>query len=95
VVVKTVPCTIELYEYENYTGESMRFTDDTANIGTMNTRVSSIKITGNCSVRVYSAPGFKATQQEFYQSIPSLRGTWIGNHTISSLEIIPFSGGEK
>ncbi|HLP59196.1 MAG TPA: peptidase inhibitor family I36 protein, partial [Candidatus Deferrimicrobium sp.] len=95
VEVNTELYTVLLYEYENYKGEFMRFTTDAPDIGHMSDRVSSIKIIGNCGVRVYSAPGFAAAHQEFPISVPSLRGTWIGNDTISSLKIIPSRGVEQ
>ncbi len=88
VVVKPTPCTVILYGLENYKGESREFTTDALDIGSLDNAVSSIKIIGNCAVKVYSAPNFKATYQVFTRSIPRLRGSWIGNNTISSLKII-------
>lgn len=81
-------CTVILYELENYRGAFMSFTTDAPEIGELNNAVSSIKLIGPCAVKVYSAPDFKATNQVFSQSIPRLRGTWIGNDTISSLRIV-------
>ncbi|UCH97237.1 MAG: beta/gamma crystallin family protein [Candidatus Aminicenantes bacterium] len=95
VEVKSITCTIILYELENYRGDYMLFTTDAAKIYEMDNRVSSIKIIGNCGVKVFSAPNFKATHQEFLESVPRLRGTWIGNNTISSLKIINYPGAKK
>jgi hypothetical protein len=95
VEVKSIICTIILYELENYRGDYMLFTADAAKIYEMDNRVSSIKIIGNCGVQVFSAPNFKATHQEFLESVPRLRGTWIGNNTISSLKIINYPGVKK
>ncbi|MCP5107398.1 MAG: beta/gamma crystallin family protein [bacterium] len=95
VDVQTEPCTVIMYELENYKGESQRFTAGSADIGKLNNRVSSIKIIGNYSVKVFSAPNFEATHQEFKKSIPRLRGTWIGNNAISSFKIINHLGVEK
>jgi hypothetical protein len=95
VEVKPVTCTVILYELENYKGEYMRFTTSAADIGKMNNRVSSIEIIGNCGVKVYSAPNYEATHQEFPRSVPRLRGAWIGNNTISSLKIIDQTGVEQ
>jgi hypothetical protein len=95
VEVKPIPCTVILYELENYRGEFMRFTTGAAEIGEMNNRVSSIKIIGTCGVKVFSAPDFKATHQVFHASVPRLRGTWIGNNTVSSFKLIDYSGVEK
>jgi Beta/Gamma crystallin len=81
-------CTIFLYELENYNGKPTIITTDTAQLDEFDNSVSSIKIIGRGSVIVYSAPNFKATRQEFSQSMPSLRGTWIGNNTISSIKVI-------
>lgn len=95
VVVQPRTCTIILYELENFRGESMRFTTGAAEIGKLNNLVSSIRIIGDCGVRVYSAPNFQATHQEFQKSIPRLRGTWIGNNTVSSFKIIGKKGVEQ
>lgn len=95
VEVRAGICTVVLYEFENYRGEFMRFTADAATIGSMNNRVSSIKIIGNCGVKAYSIPNFRGTHQEFPRSVPRLRGTWIGNNTISSLKIIAHTGVVK
>jgi hypothetical protein len=95
VEVKPVICTVILYELENYKGEYMRLTASAADIGKMNNRVSSIEIIGHCGVKVFSAPNFKATYQELPRSVPRLRGTWIGNNTISSLKLIDRTGVEQ
>jgi hypothetical protein len=95
VEVKSTICTVILYELENYRGDYMYITADAAEIGEMNNRVSSIKIIGNCGVKVFSASNFTATHQEFFSSVPRLRGTWIGNNTISSLKLISHPGAEK
>jgi len=95
VEVKSTTCTVIFYELENYRGDYMYITADAAEIGEMNNRVSSIKIIGNCGVKVFSASNFTATHQEFFSSVPRLRGTWIGNNTISSLKIISHPGAEK
>jgi hypothetical protein len=95
VEVKPVICTVILYELENYKGDYMRLTASAADLGKMNNRVSSLKIIGNCGVKVFSAPNFKATHQEFLRSVPRLRGTWIGNNTISSIKLIDHTGVEQ
>ncbi len=95
VTVKPWENTVFLYELENYKGDYMRFTSGAADIGKMNNRVSSIRVFGNCGVKVFSAPNFQATYQEFRQSVPRLRGTWIGNDTVSSFKIIDQSGAEQ
>ena len=95
VEVKPTVCTIILYELENYKGEFIQFTADAAEIDKLDDRVSSIMIIGKCGVKVFSAPNFKATHQEFFSSVPRLRGTWIGNNTISSIKIIQNQGVGK
>jgi len=95
VQVKPITCTVILYELENYKGEFMEFTTDAAEIGELANRVSSIKIIGNCGVKVFSARDFKATHQEFLESVPRLRGTWIGSNTISSFKLINYPGVKK
>jgi uncharacterized cupredoxin-like copper-binding protein len=95
VEVKPTTCTVILYELENYKGEFIQFTSDAAEIDKLDNRVSSIMIIGNCGVKVFSAPNFRATHQEFPSSVPRLRGTWIGNNTISSFKIINYQGVGK
>jgi uncharacterized cupredoxin-like copper-binding protein len=95
VIVKPAACTVILYELENYKGEFIQFTADAPGIGKLDDRVSSIMIIGNCGVKVFSAPNFRATHQEFLSSVPRLRGTWIGNNTISSFKIINYQGVGK
>jgi hypothetical protein len=95
VEVKPITCSVILYELENYKGDFMHFTTDAAKIDELDNRVSSIKIIGNCGVKVFSAPYFKATHQEFLDSVPRLRGTWIGNNTISSFKLINYPGVKK
>ena len=92
VEVNPQACTVILYELENYKGRSVRFTGNAAEIGKMNNNVSSVRIIGNCAVKVFSAPRFQATHQEFTRSVPRLRGTWIGNNTISSIKLIQQPG---
>ncbi len=77
-----------LYELENYRGAFEEISADSPYLGELDNDVSSIRIIGNCSVRVFSDDDFKATTQDFDKSIPRLRGTWIGNDTISSIRII-------
>jgi hypothetical protein len=88
VEVKPARCTIILYELENYTGASEEYTLDSPEIGELDNAVSSVKIIGDCAVRVYSAPNYKGIHQVFTQSIPRLRGTLIGNNNISSLKLV-------
>lgn len=95
VQVKPTTCTVILYELENYKGEFMQFTSEAAEIDKLDDRVSSIMIIGNCGVKVFSAPNFRATHQEFLTSVPRLRGTWIGNNTISSFKLINNPGVKK
>ena len=95
VEVQPKTCTVILYELENYRGDFLRFTADAAEIGNLNNRVSSIRIIGNCGIKVFSAPNFQATHQEFQKSVPRLRGTWIGNNTVSSFKLIDGKGGEQ
>lgn len=95
VRVRSSPCTVILYELEHFRGETIEVDFDVDNLDLLtsdngvklNNAVSSIRIIGDCSVKVYSAPYFKATFQVFKKSTPKLRGTWIGNNTISSLII--------
>jgi hypothetical protein len=96
VDVRPVPCTVILYEFENFKGRAYEFTTDGPEIGDLNDIVSSIKIIGNCSVMAYSAPGFKGNHQVFRKSIPSLRNTLVGNNSISSFKLIHrLIGGKK
>jgi hypothetical protein len=95
VEVQPETCTVILYELENYKGEFLSFTAGAEEIGKLNNRVSSIKIIGNCWIKVYSAPYFQATHQEFQKSVPRLRGTWIGNNAISSFRLIENQGVEQ
>ncbi len=95
VEVKPSTCSVILYELENYKEEFMHFTTDAAEIGKLDNRVSSIKIIGNCGVKVFSAANFKATHQVFLESVPRLRGTWIGDNTISSFKLINYQGVKK
>lgn len=80
-------CTVILYDLENYAGEFSMYTVDAPQLIKLDNAVSSIKIIGDCRVRVFSAPHFKATRQDFVKSIPKLLGTWIGDNTISSIQI--------
>jgi hypothetical protein len=95
VEVQSETCSVILYELENYRGDFQRFTNDAAEIGKLNNRVSSIKIIGNCGIQVFSASDFHATHQVFHKSVPRLRGTWIGDNTVSSFKIInPYGVGQ-
>lgn len=86
--VRPVPCTIILYQLENYRGDSLECTTDTPDIGPLHHRVSSIRIIGDCSAKVYSGRNYSATSMIISESAPKLRGSWIGNHAIASLRFI-------
>jgi len=88
VEVKPNTCTIILYELENYRGDYEEFSEDSPDIGGLNNDVSSIRIIGDCSVKVYSGNNYKAIHQVFSKSIPRLRGTLIGNDNVSAIKII-------
>lgn len=88
VEVKPNTCTIILYELENYRGDYEEFTEDSPDIGGLNNDVSSIRIIGDCSVKVYSGNRYKAIHQVFSKNVPSLRGTLVGNDNVSSIKII-------
>ncbi|MCP5049034.1 MAG: hypothetical protein GY940_17825 [bacterium] len=88
IEVLSAPCTVILYEYENYRGDSIAFSIDSPKLGRLDNKVSSIRIIGNCRAKVYSAPNYKATRQEFNASVSRLRGSWIGNNNVSSVKII-------
>lgn len=88
VEVKPNTCTVILYELENYRGDYEEFTEDSPDIGGLNNDVSSIRIIGDCSVKVYSGNRYKAIHQIFSRNIPKLRGTLVGNDNVSSLKII-------
>jgi hypothetical protein len=88
IEVKLSRCTVIVYELENYAGIYEEYTMDCPEIGGLNNGVSSIKIIGDCAVKVYSAPGYKGHHQVFVRSVPRLRGTLIGNNNISSLKFV-------
>lgn len=88
VEVRSALCTVILYELENYLGAFEEFTFDSPGIVELDNKVSSLKIIGDCAVRVYSAPKYKGIHQVFTQSVPRLRGTLIGNNNISSLKLV-------
>ncbi len=81
--------TVILYELENYCGQSEQCSADTPVLTRVQNAVSSIKIIGNCTVTVYSAPHYRGTQMELNRSTTSLRGSWIGSNAIASLKIVP------
>ncbi|NIM17451.1 MAG: hypothetical protein GTO45_36020 [Candidatus Aminicenantes bacterium] len=88
VEVRSARCTVILYELENYLGDVEEFTFDSPGIVELDNKVSSLKIIGDCAVRVYSAPKYKGIHQVFTQSVPRLRGTLMGNNNISSLKLV-------
>jgi hypothetical protein len=88
VEVRSARCTVILYELENFLGAFEEFTFDSPGIVELDNKASSLKIIGDCAVRVYSAPKYKGIHQVFTQSVPRLRGTLIGNNNISSLKLV-------